>query len=549
MSLALRNLIVFIVFAFTTFSSGAAKPVAAAGSCQTCLATSKLEELQKQLEHLTNEVKELTKNSKGSACNSSWVLVFENDVKGQQVSGSLQQLINDVRQGASVRVLLWNSAMEADYIHIHHNQVSVQLLQAVNRVNWQSFQTDSQWVWTMVTTNADTQQVRYNVGSSAFKGETLVKAAVKWFTKKTSCSNKPVYSHDKTGKALSGSLSDLMTSVKEGADLRGVSFQGASAFHVQNVALSKTLVSGQTLNPISTSILQNQQAARFQNNAYWWFTMYTTRGTLDMSRWTVGEHISRGHTQDRVDIDWFADPCWKRVYSNGKTGTGTFGSLADLVAAIKKGSRVRVQFSSFYTVEADNLSIRNGHVTAQVLKHVSKQDLVKMQDNAYWFWQMVSTTGTVRSTRYYIGKHQHLSTTTENREVHWYVDTQPWKLVYEHDARGKALHGSEEHVVAAVRSGASMRAYYESSPNQLYAFAFQNLRIEGQHVAGQHLNSVSMTSSPSSQYEMEIQANAYRWFVIFTTQGRMEMIRWSVGAHVARGHNTITMGLKWFANN
>lgn len=375
------------------------------------------------------------------------------------MSGSRAELIKIVRAGASVRVVLWDSAMEADYIHISGDQVSVQLLQTISTVSWQSFEKDSKWVWTMVTTNGATQQVRYDVGASTFRGEKLARAAVKWFAKRTSCGEKSVYSHDKSGRPLSGSLVELMTSVKKGADIRCVSSQGSAAFPVQNVALTNTFVSGQTLSHISIIILQQQNVARFQSNAYWWFTQYTTLGTRDMSRWTVGEHVSRGHTQDAVDIDWFADPCWKRVYSNDKSGGAIFGARADLVTAIERGSRVRVQFSSFYTVEADNLSIRNGHVIAQVLKHVSKQDLIKMQDNAYWYWQMISTTGTVQSTRYLVGKHQRLSTTKNSHEVHWFVDIRPWKLVYAHDAEGKSLQGSEQQVVNAVRSGSAIRGY------------------------------------------------------------------------------------------
>ena len=455
--------------------------------------------------------------------------------------------MNDVRAGASVRVLLDYTIYQADFAHVVEEKVvAVQLLQSVARATWNTFKKDGEWEWILVSTNGVKHQVRYEIGASTFRGEQYNKATVKWFTKKQSCHKKPVLSHDKNGVILSASLVDLMTSIQGGADIR--CYAGDYAFPVQSLDMTKSFVSGQNVDHVSVLYDSHKKTLVFQNNAYWWFTLHSTLGTRDMSRWTVGEHTSRGHTQSRVNIDWFADPCWKLVFAHDKRGVAKSGSRADLVSAIKNGARVRVQIPSYRTAEADNLSIRNGHVTAQLLKRLTEKNLTRIADDTSWFWQMISTTGKVASTLYKVGEHKHVSTTSSYEEIRWFIDTKPWTLVYSHDAQDQPLEGNEKDVVRAVQSGAAIRGYYESSPNNACAFPFQNLRIHGNHVSGQHLNSVSMQVSQTSKYEMELQPNAYWWFVIFTTEGRMEMSRWSVGEHTSRGHNVITYGLKWFAN-
>ena len=515
--------------------------------CHGCVNASELLEVQKQLELLTNKVKTLLENSEDSSCNESWIAVYENDARGQQIGGSLQNLISDVRAGASVRVLLDNTIYQADFVHILQGKtVAVQLLQSVARATWNTLKKNGEWEWKLVSTSGFEHQVRYDIGASTFRGDQRNKVAVKWFTKQQSCSKKPVLSHDRNGAILSGSLVDLMTSIKEGSDIR--CFSPNSAFPIQSLEMTKSLVSGQNVHHVSVTIDSGGKELVFQNNAYWWFTLHSTLGTRDMSRWTVGEHTSRGHTQSRVDIDWFADPCWKLVFAHDKHGVAKSGSRANLVRAIKNGARVRVQTPSYRTAEADNLSIRNGHVTAQLLKRLSEKSLTRIANDTSWYWQMISTTGKVMSTLYKVGEHQHVSTTSSYQEIRWYIDTKPWILVYSHNAQGQALHGSEGDVVRAVQSGAAMRGLYESSSRNGYTFPIQNLRIYGNHVSGQHFNYVSMQNSPTSQYEMQLKPNPYWRFGIFTTQGRLEMSRWSVGQHTSRGHYLGSVGLKWFAN-
>ena len=465
-----------------------------------------------------------------------------------------------VSSGARVRVFIeffvdsggrkrpWRQSTETDNLSIRGCHVSAQLLQFVSKADWDRFQDDAYWFWVMVSTRGTTHIMRYNVGANTPRGESISRANIKWFVKlPQSDSSLAAYSNDKNGNTVAGSLAVLSSYVKDGCDIRGFSSQ-SYAFPMQNIAVESdsSFVAGQTVDHISQT-----QNSRFQSNPYWWFTMVTTQGQRDMSRWTVGIHQSRGHTNDRVATEWFADPCWKLVYMHDTSGRSIVGSRDTLVKAILSGQRVRFQFpdSKFYTAEADNLSIRNGHVTAQALKHVSKASLSRFQDDAYWYWLMVSTTGTVRAHRYDVGDDRHRGDTTSRYKVKWFIDSRAWQQVLSHDSNGVALAGNTAQLIHAVKNGASVRCVQGSAGKAGYAFMAQNLQIspDQQHVSAQTLNHVSMTDVPGTD-EVKIQPNAYWWFTIVSSRGKRDMSRWTVGEHVDRSHSTDKVATKWYVN-
>ena len=69
--------------------------------------------------------------------------------------------------------------------------------------------------------------------------------------------------------------------------------------------------------------------------------------------------------------------------------------VCELLSAVRNGRRIRFQLpdSSIYTAEANNLQIRNGHVTAQALKSVGPKGSNGFDKKGMWEWLMVSTRG------------------------------------------------------------------------------------------------------------------------------------------------------------
>ena len=436
-------------------------------------------------------------------------------------------------------------------MQIYNNQVFAQLLQHVSKASWDKFQDNAYWWWVIVSTDGLMQMTRYNVGSNTHRSSNSIKTSIKWYVQTAALLPTPSYSHLANGNKVQGDLNDLVSRVQNGQEIRCVSTKSYS-FPLQNVAINTNgikYVSGQSLDHISSSSSGN--LLKFQSNAYWWFTVVTTQGLRDMSRWTVGVHQSRGHTKDTVAIEWFADGCWKEVFSHDANGTQLSGTRQALVLALMSGHRVRFQIPerNYYTAEADNLSVRNGHVTAQAIKHVSKSGLTGFQNDAYWYWLMVSTTGTVRATRYNVGEHKHRGDSTDKLKVRWFVDTRNWTHILSNDPYGNVLSGSRSTLVQAVRAGADVRGV-QGNEKQGYAYEAQNVAVspDGNHVAAQALSHVSMSTAPNPN-EVMIQPNAYWWFTIVSTTGLREMSRWTVGAHVDRGHTADKVGQKWFVNH
>ena len=483
----------------------------------------------------------------GGKCSLQWQQALHNDASGNALSGSKYSLMAAVLSGARVRVVIGTSYnTEADNVHVHGGQVYAQLLQSVSKASWDKFQDNAYWWWVIVSTSGVMQMTRYNVGSNTHRGTNSRKTNVRWYVQTTQFIPKPTYSHLASGLKVQGSLNDLESSVQNGHDIRCVSEKRYS-FPIQNVAVNShgsSYISGQTMDSISSSI-------HFVSNAYWWFTVVTTQGSRDMSRWTVGIHQSRGHTQDTVAIEWYADDCWKEVFFHDGKGKQISGSRYALTSSLMSGHRVRFQIPewNYYTAEADNLSVRNGHVTAQALKHVSKKGLTGFQNDAYWYWLMVSTTGTVRATRYNVGEHKHRGDSTNKVKVKWFIDTRPWMQVLSNDKSGNILKGCRQSLLQAIRAGADVRCV-QGDEVQGYAYKAQNLAVspDGNHVAAQAVNHVSMQSAPNPN-EVMIQPNAYWWFTIVSTTGLRDMSRWTVGEHVDRGHTSDKVGQKWFVNH
>ena len=72
--------------------------------------------------------------------------------------------------------------------------------------------------------------------------------------------------------------------------------------------------------------------------------------------------------------------------------------------------------------------------------------------DTYWYWLMVSNTGTVRATEYNKGEHKHRGDSTYKLTVKWFVDTRAWKQVLSNDTSGRVLNGSRRSCLFPKRS-------------------------------------------------------------------------------------------------
>ena len=110
------------------------------------------------------------------------------------------------------------------------------------------------------------------------------------------------------GTVIEGNIGDLAMDVSNGADVRIVNMHSWDSFSPNNIMFDNSVVAGQTIEHIATTDVNDH--IQFKGNSYWWFTIAASDGFFDMSRWNVGEHVPRGHTNTVYPFAWYSDPCW-----------------------------------------------------------------------------------------------------------------------------------------------------------------------------------------------------------------------------------------------
>ena len=292
-----------------------------------------------------------------------------------------------------------------------------------------------------------------------------------------------------------------------------------------------------------------------QADAFWQFTLHSTDGNRHTSSWEFGDHVKVNEVNDTVDMDWYSDPCWKEVYSHDQDGNTINGSLSDLVSNLETGHRVRLLYDDSTSIEADEIMIRNGHVCAQLVNHLSKQDTAHFTSSVHWFWQICCSTGTCNVARIYVGS----STTVSGpnpvkRAIRWFVDTRSWEEVLSVGSDGTVLAGDKQSLADSVLQGADVRYIMNLESlraNQNYSLIYtaDNLEIDPttNDTIAFHLR--AMARNPSGSFE-ERYVTPLRWiFVLADTHGNVPVDFWKVGEHTQYNRGfTIDFPMKWFVN-
>ena len=177
------------------------------------------------------------------------------------------------------------------------------------KVTLAKFADDVSWSWLLVSTSGSARVIQYDVGSSNYRGNLVGNFAINWFVDTRFWH--PVLSHDADGAVLAGSREQLVRAVKEGAAVRCVQDGAATdfCFQAQNLEISpdEQHVAAQTLNQVGTQDGLGLSDSKSCSNAHWSFTIISSNGKREVSRWTVGKHEKRGRSSDRVATKWFVN--------------------------------------------------------------------------------------------------------------------------------------------------------------------------------------------------------------------------------------------------
>jgi len=127
----------------------------------------------------------------------SWTLVYQNDSRGNRTAGDIGSLIQAVRSGSTVKVVLESDAVfpplvggpyvyafQAHTVHVRNNIVFATCTLDVSTVfdgDQLKFQDDSFYYMLIAATNGVLDQVRWNVGEHVPRGHDQDTWDMKWF--------------------------------------------------------------------------------------------------------------------------------------------------------------------------------------------------------------------------------------------------------------------------------------------------------------------------------------------------------------------------------
>lgn len=244
----------------------------------------------------------------------------------------------------------------------------------------------------------------------------------------------------------------------------------------------------------------------------------------------------------------YADSCWQMAYKHDADGNLEDGSLELLRLAVETGHRIKLLIDGAITVEPDQINVRGGHINAEILSLVSKQDLKTFTDDVFWDWRVLTTTGTETSEYFNVGEYFNRGNTIKRKPMTWFIDTRTWNRVLVNDKDGTVLAGSKQQLIDAILLGAEVRYKLTFTSNAITHQA-DNLEISADgNVGAMHVRSVSLKFTPGSPHEVTFQNSPYWWFTIVSTTGKVDISRWTVGEHVNRRHTHLFVKVEWFVS-
>ncbi|WAR14769.1 hypothetical protein MAR_004874, partial [Mya arenaria] len=240
-----------------------------------------------------------------------WQLAYEHNSDGVELMGSLALLRSAVERGHRVKLLIGDLSVEPSEVLIRNSHLNAVIVNKVLRdsVNIKEFESEGVWDWSIVATTGTKKALKLRIGEATETTDSrqTTKTSVKWFIDTRPWQR--VLSHDSSGAVTFGSKADLTDAIRQGARVRTLANLNAMvsvAHEEDNLEINGDDVGAMHLRSVSLQTTPGTMSEyQFQVNPYWYFTIYTTTGLYDRSRWRVGEHTSIGHNSARDAIDWF----------------------------------------------------------------------------------------------------------------------------------------------------------------------------------------------------------------------------------------------------
>ncbi|KAL4220826.1 hypothetical protein ACF0H5_019094 [Mactra antiquata] len=237
---------------------------------------------------------------------------------------------------------------------------------------------------------------------------------------------------------------------------------------------------------------------------------------------------------------------WKLVATTNETGNVTQGSKTELIQAVLNGAELRIQLaSSGYLTSVQNIQVLNDNVCVQALFHISKASYDAFQENAYWWFLYVCSSGRTNIARYYVGEYVSAGRSEVDYAIKWFIRPMQ-NVALEQTGENSVMSGNIVDLINDVESGSDVRIV--SSRNG-YSVEMDSVEVSTDRslVVGQSVFYISTTVDDASNYKFE--NNSYWWFTNWATDSTVHASFWNIGEHVSRGNNVYKFPIKWYTES
>ena len=236
------------------------------------------------------------------------------------MNGSLADLISAAEAGKRIRVLIGTINLEADDVRIDDGVLCASFLNRLTKNTFDTLDPNIKWNWNIVCSSGVVKAAQYRVGSNVLElfGNSNLEN-VTWFVDDRVWTN--VLETGANGTVVSGSKSDLLAAVQNGADIR---YKIYTTEEIVGFALANTVIiqqadtlrwSGEDVSAMHIRSVSVQASAVLPDEvdfrltpAYWCFSLVSTLGNVQVSRWTAGEHTSQGSSTSEVArVEWYVN--------------------------------------------------------------------------------------------------------------------------------------------------------------------------------------------------------------------------------------------------
>lgn len=120
-----------------------------------------------------------------------------------------------------------------------------------------------------------------------------------------------------------------------------------------------------------------------------------------------------------------------------------------------------------------------------------------------------------------------------------------WELAYAHDENGIRTAGDINTLIDAVRQGRQVRLVLCLLDRYEYITEAQNLWLKDGIVYAQNTSQVSVDFKDKV---LAFSEDACHTMIVVSTQGDLDVTRWLLGKHKAKGHTSHKTAISWFTN-